>query len=80
MEILDDAIGQAGFLEGPAHLFRNGRGLGGRLEDDRVSGKQGGDQGVDEDQIRILSVFKFVISTLSHGLQKADRRIHSTQR
>ena len=55
MEVLQDARRQTGLEKGLGDLLHDSGGLGRRLEDDSVARQEGWDEGVDEDQIGVLS-------------------------
>ena len=54
MEVLDDAVGEAGGLESFLDVLDDGGRLGRGFQDDGVAGEEGGNQGVDEDEVGVL--------------------------
>lgn len=52
MDDLDDALGKTSCGKGRHEPFGGRRGLRGRFDDDRVSGEDGRDEGVDDGQVR----------------------------
>lgn len=54
MEVLNDILWQPCFKKGGGNLFHNSRGLGRRLQNNRIASQDGGNQTVDQDEIGIL--------------------------
>lgn len=54
VEELGDAMGKTGLGEEGDDVFGDGGGLGRGFENDGVTGEEGGDEGVDEDEVGVV--------------------------